>query len=220
MWFQSIKWIPDFLRVRSPAHTLSGSCAPRWAVSSSFCPIFTLWFSMRFTPRSLSSPSSLSQVSDWHESACVPIARLGICFTTFLVFSENLLAGLPQQVKFTILTGHYTVKKGDALQLSNTDSMPVLHSSTCTARILSSTGGEREPQRDHRNNHDMWHVELMCVCDVLRAGGWERSVHTVVREGDEHLSSSDAALPHAGVPAGRSVSYPIIPCAGGERASD
>ncbi|RXN23007.1 trafficking particle complex subunit 10 [Labeo rohita] len=53
--------------------------------------------------------------------------------------TENLLAGLPQQVKFTILTGHYAVKKGDALQLSNTDSMPVLHSSTCGARILSSS---------------------------------------------------------------------------------
>ncbi|XP_016113930.1 trafficking protein particle complex subunit 10 [Sinocyclocheilus grahami] len=53
--------------------------------------------------------------------------------------TEHLLAGLPQQVKFTILTGHYSVKKGDALQLSNTDSMPVLHSSTCSARILSSS---------------------------------------------------------------------------------
>ncbi|ROI15598.1 Trafficking protein particle complex subunit 10 [Anabarilius grahami] len=59
---------------------------------------------------------------------------------TIQPLTENLLAGLPQQVKFTILTGHYTVKKGDALQLSNTDSMPVLHSSKCTARILSSTG--------------------------------------------------------------------------------
>uniref|UniRef100_A0A8C1LNQ3 Trafficking protein particle complex 10 n=1 Tax=Cyprinus carpio TaxID=7962 RepID=A0A8C1LNQ3_CYPCA len=53
--------------------------------------------------------------------------------------TEHLLAGLPQQVKFTILTGHYSVKKGDALQLSNTDSMPVLHSSTRSARILSSS---------------------------------------------------------------------------------
>ncbi len=60
-----------------------------------------------------------------------------------VVVSEHLLAGLPQQVKFTILTGHYSVKKGDALQLSNTDSMPVLHSSTCSARILSSSDGER-----------------------------------------------------------------------------
>ncbi|XP_060741347.1 trafficking protein particle complex subunit 10 [Tachysurus vachellii] len=54
--------------------------------------------------------------------------------------TESLLAGLPQRVKFTILTGHYEVKKGDALQLSNTDSMPILHSSSCSARILSGTG--------------------------------------------------------------------------------
>lgn len=61
-----------------------------------------------------------------------------ICFC----FAESLLAGLPQRVKFTILTGHYEVKKGDALQLSNTDSMPILHSSSCSARILSGTGGD------------------------------------------------------------------------------
>uniref|UniRef100_A0A4W5MHY1 Trafficking protein particle complex subunit 10 n=1 Tax=Hucho hucho TaxID=62062 RepID=A0A4W5MHY1_9TELE len=54
---------------------------------------------------------------------------------------HNLLAGIPQKVKFTIATGHYSVKKGDALQLSNTDSMPILHSSCCSATILSSTGG-------------------------------------------------------------------------------
>ncbi|KAL2087522.1 hypothetical protein ACEWY4_016350 [Coilia grayii] len=54
--------------------------------------------------------------------------------------TDNLLAGLPQKVKFTIVTGHYTVKKGDALQLSNTESMPILHTNSCTARIASSTG--------------------------------------------------------------------------------
>ncbi|XP_051532317.1 trafficking protein particle complex subunit 10 isoform X2 [Myxocyprinus asiaticus] len=59
---------------------------------------------------------------------------------TIQPLTDNLLAGLPQQVKFTILTGHYTVKKGDALQLSNTDSMLVLHCATCAARILSSNG--------------------------------------------------------------------------------
>ncbi|MED6258483.1 hypothetical protein ATANTOWER_008035, partial [Ataeniobius toweri] len=51
--------------------------------------------------------------------------------------SEPLLAGMPQLVKFTLLTGHYTVKKGDALQLSNTETMPILPSSSCTARISS-----------------------------------------------------------------------------------
>ncbi|TMS06170.1 hypothetical protein E3U43_015929 [Larimichthys crocea] len=48
---------------------------------------------------------------------------------------EPLLAGLPQMVKFTLLTGHYAVKKGDALQLSNTDTMPILPSTNCSARI-------------------------------------------------------------------------------------
>ncbi|XP_035379561.1 trafficking protein particle complex subunit 10 [Electrophorus electricus] len=56
--------------------------------------------------------------------------------------TESLLAGLPQRVKFTILTGNYTVKKGDALQLSNSDSMPILHSSACSACILTSTGDQ------------------------------------------------------------------------------
>uniref|UniRef100_A0A672Y8I7 Trafficking protein particle complex 10 n=1 Tax=Sphaeramia orbicularis TaxID=375764 RepID=A0A672Y8I7_9TELE len=55
--------------------------------------------------------------------------------------SEPLLAGLPQMVKFTLLTGHYTVKKGDALQLSNTDSMPILPSASCSARISNTAAG-------------------------------------------------------------------------------
>uniref|UniRef100_A0A672H9I4 Trafficking protein particle complex 10 n=1 Tax=Salarias fasciatus TaxID=181472 RepID=A0A672H9I4_SALFA len=56
--------------------------------------------------------------------------------------SEPLLAGLPQTVKFTLLTGHYSVKKGDALQLSNSDSMPLLPSSCCTAHIRSPAHGQ------------------------------------------------------------------------------
>uniref|UniRef100_A0A669EMW0 Trafficking protein particle complex subunit 10 n=1 Tax=Oreochromis niloticus TaxID=8128 RepID=A0A669EMW0_ORENI len=51
--------------------------------------------------------------------------------------SEPLLAGLPQKVKFTLLTGHYTVKKGDALQLSNTETMPILPSTSCTSTLLT-----------------------------------------------------------------------------------
>uniref|UniRef100_A0A8C7RK77 Trafficking protein particle complex 10 n=1 Tax=Oncorhynchus mykiss TaxID=8022 RepID=A0A8C7RK77_ONCMY len=60
--------------------------------------------------------------------------------------SDNLLAGIPQKVKFTIATGHYNVKKGDALQLSNTDSMPILHSSCCSRvgeRALSVQSSEK-----------------------------------------------------------------------------
>uniref|UniRef100_A0A3Q2YNA7 Trafficking protein particle complex subunit 10 n=1 Tax=Hippocampus comes TaxID=109280 RepID=A0A3Q2YNA7_HIPCM len=55
--------------------------------------------------------------------------------------SEPLLAGLPQTVKFTLLTGHYAVRKGDALQLSNSDGMPVLANAGCTARISNSGAG-------------------------------------------------------------------------------
>lgn len=54
--------------------------------------------------------------------------------------AEPLLAGLPQFVQFTLLTGHYTVKKGDALQLSNTETMPILPSNSCTAKVTSSSG--------------------------------------------------------------------------------
>ncbi|XP_020782651.1 trafficking protein particle complex subunit 10 [Boleophthalmus pectinirostris] len=53
---------------------------------------------------------------------------------------EPLLAGLPQFVQFTLLTGHYTVKKGDALQLSNSESMPIVPSATCSARICNTAG--------------------------------------------------------------------------------
>ncbi|KAJ8379168.1 hypothetical protein AAFF_G00230800 [Aldrovandia affinis] len=54
--------------------------------------------------------------------------------------ADDLLAGLPQRVKFTIVTGHYCIRKGDALQLSNTDAMPILQSPSCPAHILSSAG--------------------------------------------------------------------------------
>lgn len=143
-----------------------------------------------------------------------------------ICFAESLLAGLPQRVKFTILTGHYEVKKGDALQLSNTDSMPILHSSSCSARILSGTGGERS-----KRSHDV-RFDLLCMFFCLwcllyafsillssifflfyifcRAGerGW--SVHPGFREGDKHLSASNSTLPHTGVPARGAVPYPII----------
>ncbi|XP_048834337.1 trafficking protein particle complex subunit 10 isoform X2 [Brienomyrus brachyistius] len=61
--------------------------------------------------------------------------------------ADNLVAGLPQTVKFTVVTGHYSIKRGDALQLSNSDSMPILPAPRCTARVLSSTAGESRPAR-------------------------------------------------------------------------
>ncbi len=67
------------------------------------------------------------------------------------VLSEPLLAGLPQMVKFTLLTGHYAVKKGDALQLSNTDTMPILPSTSCTARITNPAAGQHTFSRLYLN---------------------------------------------------------------------
>ncbi|GCC42058.1 hypothetical protein chiPu_0026108, partial [Chiloscyllium punctatum] len=52
----------------------------------------------------------------------------------------NLLAGISQQVKFTIQTGHYSVKNGDALQLSITDTLPILHSASSTATVSTNSG--------------------------------------------------------------------------------
>ncbi|XP_066891317.1 trafficking protein particle complex subunit 10 isoform X3 [Kogia breviceps] len=40
--------------------------------------------------------------------------------------ADSLLAGIPQKVKFTVTTGHYTVKNGDSLQLSNVEAVLIL----------------------------------------------------------------------------------------------
>ncbi|XP_069745228.1 trafficking protein particle complex subunit 10 isoform X2 [Narcine bancroftii] len=54
--------------------------------------------------------------------------------------TDNLLAGISQRVKFTIHTGHYTVRSGDALQLSITDTLPILHSASTTALVSTNSG--------------------------------------------------------------------------------
>ncbi|KAM4689855.1 LOW QUALITY PROTEIN: trafficking protein particle complex subunit 10-like [Rhinophrynus dorsalis] len=56
--------------------------------------------------------------------------------------SDSLLAGIPQKVKFTITTGHYCVKAGDNLQLSNADSMPILLGTGTSAAIYRNNHGE------------------------------------------------------------------------------
>uniref|UniRef100_A0A4W3JL46 Trafficking protein particle complex subunit 10 n=1 Tax=Callorhinchus milii TaxID=7868 RepID=A0A4W3JL46_CALMI len=53
--------------------------------------------------------------------------------------SDELLAGIPQRLKFTIVTGHYTVKSGDSLHLSSADSLPILQSAQNTASLLTHT---------------------------------------------------------------------------------
>ncbi|XP_028360802.1 trafficking protein particle complex subunit 10 isoform X1 [Phyllostomus discolor] len=52
--------------------------------------------------------------------------------------ADSLLAGIPQKVKFTVTTGHYTVKNGDSLQLSNVEAMPVLCHAENRAVIYSN----------------------------------------------------------------------------------
>ncbi|XP_055425753.1 trafficking protein particle complex subunit 10 isoform X2 [Bubalus kerabau] len=52
---------------------------------------------------------------------------------------DSLLAGIPQKVKFTVTTGHYTVKNGDSLQLSNVDAMLILCPEENRAVIYSNT---------------------------------------------------------------------------------
>uniref|UniRef100_A0A452VP44 Trafficking protein particle complex 10 n=1 Tax=Ursus maritimus TaxID=29073 RepID=A0A452VP44_URSMA len=53
--------------------------------------------------------------------------------------SDSLLAGIPQKVKFTVTTGHYTVKNGDSLQLSNAEAMLILCHAENRAVIYSNT---------------------------------------------------------------------------------
>ncbi|XP_077198954.1 trafficking protein particle complex subunit 10 [Paroedura picta] len=53
--------------------------------------------------------------------------------------TDILLAGIPQKVKFTVTTGHYTMKSSDALQLSNADAMPILYHPESKAVIYSNT---------------------------------------------------------------------------------
>uniref|UniRef100_A0A8C3YUN3 Trafficking protein particle complex subunit 10 n=1 Tax=Catagonus wagneri TaxID=51154 RepID=A0A8C3YUN3_9CETA len=53
--------------------------------------------------------------------------------------ADSLLAGIPQKVKFTVTTGHYTVKNGDSLQLSNAEAMLILCRAEDKAVIYSNT---------------------------------------------------------------------------------
>ncbi|XP_019480582.1 PREDICTED: trafficking protein particle complex subunit 10 [Hipposideros armiger] len=53
--------------------------------------------------------------------------------------ADSLLAGIPQKVKFTVTTGHYTVKNGDSLQVSNAEAMLILCHTENRAVIYSNT---------------------------------------------------------------------------------
>ncbi|VFV24166.1 trafficking protein particle [Lynx pardinus] len=76
--------------------------------------------------------------------------------------ADSLLAGIPQKVKFTVTTGHYTVKNGDSLQLSNAEAMLILCHAENRAVIYSNTrapvtGGESSVlgmTESHRKHKD------------------------------------------------------------------
>jgi hypothetical protein len=55
---------------------------------------------------------------------------------------DSLLAGIPQKVKFTVTTGHYTVKNGDSLQLSNVEAMLILCQAENRAVVYSNSRGK------------------------------------------------------------------------------
>ncbi|XP_075707378.1 trafficking protein particle complex subunit 10-like [Rhinoderma darwinii] len=56
--------------------------------------------------------------------------------------NDCLLAGVPQKLKFTVTTGHYRVKPGDTLQLSNADTMPIYSGVDTTASIYQNSRGD------------------------------------------------------------------------------
>lgn len=56
--------------------------------------------------------------------------------------ADSLLAGIPQRVRFTVTTGHYTVKNGDSLQVSNTEAMLILCPADSRAVVYSNARGE------------------------------------------------------------------------------
>lgn len=56
--------------------------------------------------------------------------------------ADSLLAGIPQKVKFTVTTGHYAVKNGDSLQLSNVEAMLILCQAENRAVVYSSSREE------------------------------------------------------------------------------
>ncbi|XP_011857916.1 PREDICTED: trafficking protein particle complex subunit 10 [Mandrillus leucophaeus] len=82
--------------------------------------------------------------------------------------ADSLLAGIPQKVKFTVTTGHYTIKNGDSLQLSNAEAMLILCQAESRAVVYSNTrapalGGESdmlgmaEPHRKHKDKQKTGH---------------------------------------------------------------
>lgn len=82
------------------------------------------------------------KLPQWVANCLLTSLSAGICEQSLLCPAESLLAGIPQKVKFTVTTGHYTMKSGDTLQLSNADAMPILYHPESKAVIYSNTRGK------------------------------------------------------------------------------
>ncbi|XP_077435533.1 trafficking protein particle complex subunit 10 isoform X2 [Vanacampus margaritifer] len=121
--------------------------------------------------------------------------------------SEPLLAGLPQTVKFTLLTGHYAVKKGDALQLSNSDSMPVLANAACAARVSNTSAAVSQSALAVQSSDKVtsislpptppyhtleFHLEVLCLIPSGPAD--ERLTNGEVRHRPRSYSHPDTAM--------------------------
>lgn len=65
-----------------------------------------------------------------------------LSLTALFLPVDFLLAGVPQKLKFTVTTGHYRVKEGDTLQLSNADMMPIIPAPDTKASIYQNSHGE------------------------------------------------------------------------------
>ncbi|XP_077392454.1 trafficking protein particle complex subunit 10 isoform X2 [Festucalex cinctus] len=121
--------------------------------------------------------------------------------------SEPLLAGLPQMVKFTLLTGHYAVRKGDALQLSNSDSMPVLANASCAARVSNTSAAVSQSTLSVQSSDKVtsislpptppyhtleFHLEVLCLIPLGPAN--ERLTNGEVRHRPRSYSHPDTAM--------------------------
>lgn len=98
--------------------------------------------------------------------------------------SDFLLAGVPQKLKFTVTTGHYRVKEGDTLQLSNADMMPIIPAPDTKASIYQNSHGDvsLSPLNIHRSDkvtsialppappYHLMEFELDVVCLLPEAG--------------------------------------------------
>ncbi|CAI9621047.1 unnamed protein product [Staurois parvus] len=82
------------------------------------------------------------------------LVQIRITSLTVLLPVDFLLAGVPQKLKFTVTTGHYRVKEGDTLQLSNADTMLIIPAPDTKASVYQNSHGDvsLSPLTIHRSD--------------------------------------------------------------------